>query len=70
MQLREKVAENEIDTPLRGLPNASKFEIIKIWEKEFIKMNEHTDNLVEASNRVRYLNNRCWKAFYMTRKKY
>jgi len=69
MRPKEFVADDELDTPLRGLPGDSKYELIKIWKSEFIKMNEHSDNLKEASKRTRYLNNRSQNSTFMVRKK-
>lgn len=66
MPPRIPVKENERSTPLG---ETGKFQIIKIYNKEFIETNEFTDNVHEGTKRLNYLNNRAWAVVYMLRKK-
>lgn len=67
MQPKKKVGENEIDRPLWG--ESGKYQIIKIYGTEFLETQEYSDSRAEVSQRLKYLNNRCWKVVYMARKK-
>lgn len=67
MRLNDEIRKDEIGTPL---PHSSgKYEIVKLFEKEVISLNEFTDSIYEATKRINYLNNRAWTAVYMVRKK-
>ena len=68
MRYNDEIKEDEIGTPLPG--SSGKFEIVKLFQKEVISLDEFTDSIVEASKRINYLNNRAWAAVYMVRKKY
>ncbi len=52
----------------RVLSSTGRFQLVKLFEGQILSTMEFTDNVVEASGRAEYLNNRAWKATYMVRK--
>ncbi len=61
----KKLLVNEVESPLgeKGI-----YQIVKLYENEFLPMFEFTSDIQQASDRINYLNSRAWKAVYMVRK--
>ncbi len=61
------LSETEISKPLKIFP--AKYQIVKLYDGQTLRLKEYTDDILEASGRIEYLNNNSWKSFYMVRKR-